>query len=270
VTLKALLFDLDNTLVPEMANYEAAFAAACREDARKHSFDLAALRATVFGLSNQRWQQSDTFEYCATLGIGSPTSLLSDFPGDRAEFAKLREWAPRYRERCWTDALRPLVDEAVATELAAHLDAAFRAALRLQCPPYDDAVPMLEKVGQTHTLAVLTNGPGDVQRVKLRASGLERFFAVAVASGDIGFGKPDPRIFTTALERLGLRANEAIAIGDSLERDVVGAHRAGLKCVWLNRDHTAHSPLTKPDYEVASLGELPRLVFDLTSARSAS
>ena len=80
MTLKALLLDLDNTLVPEMANYELAFAAACSEDARKHSFGVAALRATVFGLSEQMWQQSDTFEYCARLGIGSPTSPPQRFP----------------------------------------------------------------------------------------------------------------------------------------------------------------------------------------------
>jgi len=268
VTLKALLLDLDNTLVPEMANYELAFATACSEDARKHSFDVAALRATVFGLSEQMWQHSDTFEYCARLGIGSPTSLLSDFPGDRPEFAKLREWAPRYRERCWRDALRPLVDEAVAAKLAARLDAGFRGALRLQCPPYEDAIPMLEKVWQTHTLAVLTNGPGDVQRVKLRASGLERFFTVTIASGDIGFGKPDPQIFTTALERLRLSANEAIAIGDSFERDVIGAHNAGLRCVWLNREGDARQAPTR-DHEIASLNDLAPLIVDLTSRSDA-
>jgi putative hydrolase of the HAD superfamily len=269
VTLKALLFDLDNTLVPEMANYEVAFAAACGEAARRYAFDLVSFRVAVFGFANELWQRSETYEYCAKLGIGSPTSLLSDFPGDRPEFAKLREWAPRYRNRCWTDALRPLVND-VAHQLAEELDAAFRARFRSHCPPYENAVPTLEKVTRSYALAVLTNGPGDVQRTKLQASGLERFFPVTIASGDIGFGKPDPRIFATALERLGIRANEAIAIGDSLEKDVVGAHRAGLRCVWLNRDHTAHSARAKPDYEVASLGELPRLVFDLTSARSAS
>jgi putative hydrolase of the HAD superfamily len=269
VTLKALLFDLDNTLVPEMANYELAFAAACRETARRYSFDPVRFRVAVFGLANELWERSETYNYCTTLGIGSPTSLLSDFPGERPEFARLREWAPRYRQRCWTDALRPLVND-VADQLAGELDAAFRAQLRSHCPPYEDAVSMLEQVTRTYALAVLTNGPGDVQRAKLQASGLERFFPHTVASGDIGFGKPDPRIFTIALESLGLRANEAIAIGDSLERDVVGAHRAGLRCVWLNREHSAYSAAAKPDYEVASLGELPRLFFDLTSARSAS
>jgi putative hydrolase of the HAD superfamily len=262
VTLKALLFDLDNTLVPEMANYELAFAAACGEAARRHSFDLVRFRKAVFGSADELWRRSETFEYCAGLGIGSPTSLLSDFPGDRPEFARLREWAPSYRKRCWTNALRPLVQDGLAEQLAAELDRAFRARLRSHCPPYDDVVPTLEQVSRSHALAVLTNGPDDVQRAKLQASGLERFFPVTVTSGDVGFGKPDPRIFTTALERLGVRANEAIAIGDSLERDVVGARNTGLRCVWLRRERGARPDAVTPNHEIASLSDLVPLVFD--------
>jgi putative hydrolase of the HAD superfamily len=185
---------------------------------------------------------------------------LSEFPGERPEFARLRDWAPGYRERCWSSALRPLVDDSLVGGLAAELDAAFREHLRLHCPPYDDVVPMLQRVAPSYSRAVLTNGPSDVQRAKLRASGLEGFFPIIVTSGDIGFGKPDPRIFTTALERLDLRANEAIAIGDSLERDVVGARAAGVPCVWLNRDRAARSGGPAPDHEIASLGELSALL----------
>ena len=270
MTVKALLFDLDNTLVPEMANYELAFAAACGETARHHSFDVTKFRQVVFGTANELWQRSETYEYCAALGIGSPTSLLSDFPGERPEFARLREWAPSYRERCWRDALRPLVENGLVDRLAAELDSAFRANLRSHCPPYDDAVPILEQFTRSHALAVLTNGPGDVQRAKLWASGLGRFFPIAVVSGEIGFGKPDPRIFNTALDRLDVRADEAIAIGDSLERDVQGARNAGLRCIWLNREHHAQPVTSKPEYEIASLRQGARLISELTSSRSAS
>jgi len=265
VTLKALLFDLDNTLIPEMASYELAFTAACEEAAIRHSFDLLQFRGAVFGSANELWQRSDTFAYCSRLGIGSPTSLLSDFPGQATEFAKLREWAPGYRERCWTDALRPLVKDGLVGELATELDTAFRAALRTHCRPYDDVVPMLQQVSRSYALAVLTNGPHDVQREKLRASGLERFFPVTIASGEIGFGKPDPRFFSTAIERLGIRVDEAIAIGDSFERDVVGARNAGLRCIWLNRERRAVSGNVVPDHEIVSLRQIPSLVLRLTT-----
>jgi putative hydrolase of the HAD superfamily len=270
VTLKAVLFDLDNTLVPEMANYELAFASACRDAARRYSFDLETFRAAVFRSADELWRRSETFEFCSTLGIGSPTSLLSDFPGDRPEFARLRDWAPRYRERCWTGALRAVVNAGYVVGLAAELDEAFRTHLRSHCPPYEDVLRTLQRVSGSYALAVLTNGPGDVQRAKLHASGLDSFFPVTVASGDIGFGKPDPRIFTTALERLGVRVEEAIAIGDSLERDVGGAHDAGLRCIWLNPDRHARSETVNPDHTIQSLDELGAVVQGLTARRGGS
>ena len=76
--------------------------------------------------------------------------------------------------------------------------------------------------------------------------------------------KPDPRFFLTALERLDIRVDEAIAIGDSLERDVVGARNAGLRCIWLNREQRALPSTVVPDHDVASLSEIPSLVLRLT------
>jgi putative hydrolase of the HAD superfamily len=266
VTIKALLFDLDNTLVPEMASYELAFSAACGEVARRHSFDLTEFRAAVFRSADDLWRGSETFDFCAMLGIGSPTSLLSDFPGERTEFAVLRNWAPRYRERCWTDALRLFVEDRLVRNLGAELDTAFRAQLPPHCRPYDDSVSMLQQVARSYTLAVLTNGPDDLQRTKLRASGLESFFGMTITSGEVGFGKPDRRIFTTALERLGVRAGEAIAIGDSLERDVLGAHNAGLRCIWLNREGRTEPCPVVPDAETASLSQVPEIVAALAAS----
>jgi beta-phosphoglucomutase-like phosphatase (HAD superfamily) len=60
VTIKALLFDLDNTLIPEMANYELAFSAACGKVARRHSFDLTEFRAAVFRSADDLWRGSET------------------------------------------------------------------------------------------------------------------------------------------------------------------------------------------------------------------
>jgi len=259
MTLKALLFDLDNTLVPEMANYELAFDNACRATAVANGIDLASLRQAVFGHANELWEQSATFGYCSSLGIGSPTSLLSEFPGDRPEFATLREWAPSYRLACWREGLVAQGIDVDRNEFAADLDAAFRARIRSHCPPYPDTVPALERLSDVYRLAVLTNGPIDVQVAKLSASGLQRFFPVVVASGEIGYGKPDPRLFGAALDRLRVDRADAVAIGDSLERDVVGAHAAGLRCVWLNRQRTSMPATGTADFEISSLDELPGL-----------
>jgi putative hydrolase of the HAD superfamily len=155
VPVRALLFDLDNTLVPEFPNYERAFDAACIAAAQRYSFDLSEFREHVFARSLALWDASETSAFCADLGIGSPTSLLSDFPGERPEFRRLRDWAPAYRRRCWIETLGPLVPRSDVDELAAHLDQAFRAELRANCPPYDDVPKIVEALASRYTVAVL-------------------------------------------------------------------------------------------------------------------
>ena len=260
MNLRAVLFDLDNTLVPEMANYELAFDDVCRQATTAHRIDLESLRRAVFGHANELWEQSATFRYCSSLGIGSPTSLLSEFPGDRHEFATLRDWAPGYRLSCWRRGLSAHGIGGDADKLAGELDAAFRARIRSHYPPYPDALPALERLSNVYRLAVLTNGPIDVQLAKLSASGLEHFFSVVVASSEVGYGKPDPRLFTAALERLGVDRTDAVAIGDSPERDVAGARASRIRCVWLNRERSSSPASLTPDFEIRSLDELPDLL----------
>ena len=79
----------------------------------------------------------------------------------------------------------------------------------------------------------------DAQRVfvepELAQVGVTGYFAVRIISSDYGFRKPDPRLFGTALERLGVGPEEAIYVGDNGFRDVYGAQRAGLRGVLVQR-----------------------------------
>jgi len=254
-----ILFDLDNTLVPELRSYELAFAWATDGLARRIGFNRDALRTAVFDVATELWLGSRVSAYCLRLGLGSPTSLLSDFPGDTPELAYLREWAPSYRRESWVRGLARIgiVD---AGALALELDRAFRQSLHDKCVAYDDVLPVLERLSRTYALAVATNGPADVQATKLIASGLQRFFPVVVASSEVGFGKPDPRIFTIAVERLGVAAADVLVVGDSVEKDVAGAAAAHLRCVWLNRSAATRDAEPAPDFEIESLAALPSLL----------
>ena len=64
---------------------------------------------------------------------------------------------------------------------------------------------------------------------------LRPFFDAVVVSGDVGVKKPDPAIFTPALEQTGLTTDEALFVGDSPEDDVAGARAAGLQPVLIRR-----------------------------------
>lgn len=96
----------------------------------------------------------------------------------------------------------------------------------------------------------------DLQREKIAGAGLGGYFDEIVVSGDLGFGKPDPRIFQTILSRLGTGPAEAIMIGNSLETDIEGARAACMAAVWVNRTDAPADNRIIPDWVVADLAQL--------------
>ena len=118
---------------------------------------------------------------------------------------------------------------------------------------YDDVEGLLDSI-EIPTILV-TNGPPIIQREKLRVLGIEDRFDVVVVSGEIGFAKPDPRVFDAALSSLGVAAEGTWHVGDNPDTDVAGARAAGLVAVWLNRDGASHDAVVA-DREVSSLAEL--------------
>lgn len=84
-------------------------------------------------------------------------------------------------------------------------------------------------------LAVVTNGPSQLQRRKLARSGVEAHLDAVVVSGEVGVSKPDPAIFAHALAALDVAAADAVMVGDDPRRDVVGGAAVGLRTVWVSR-----------------------------------
>jgi FMN phosphatase YigB (HAD superfamily) len=80
----------------------------------------------------------------------------------------------------------------------------------------------------------VTNGIDRVQRSRLRAAGLDRFFGVVVTSAGCGYAKPDPRILQFALSTLGVSAREALYVGDDVAVDGGAAAGAGVAFCWLD------------------------------------
>lgn len=85
-------------------------------------------------------------------------------------------------------------------------------------------------------VGILTNGDEDQQRRKLDAFGLSRRVDVLIASSALPAGKPDPRAFAAAVSRLRVAAQEVLMVGDSLEKDVRGALAAGLQALLFDPD----------------------------------
>ncbi|MGN6324469.1 HAD family hydrolase [Pseudolysinimonas sp.] len=129
---------------------------------------------------------------------------------------------------------------------------------------FDDVLPCLAALGDRR-IGVITNGEAAPQRAKLAALGLDHRVDPVVCSGAVGVAKPDPRIFAIACEEAGIPAHRACYVGDRLRTDAIGAARAGLRGVWLDRPGGA-TPVELVEAEregvavVRSLAALPALL----------
>ncbi len=85
-----------------------------------------------------------------------------------------------------------------------------------------------------YTLGIITNGFTTVQENKIDGLGIRRYFDTIVMSEKVGVMKPHPKIFNTALAKIRCEAQDCLFVGDSFDSDVVGALKSGLKAVWFN------------------------------------
>ncbi|MFC5721191.1 HAD family hydrolase [Streptomyces gamaensis] len=100
---------------------------------------------------------------------------------------------------------------------------------------FPDAVPALDALRRPFRHAVLSNSATAHQERKLRALGLEGRFEHVLCADRLGCAKPDPAAFAAACAALGLPPGEVAYVGDNLDVDAVGAVRAGLRGIWLDR-----------------------------------
>lgn len=88
----------------------------------------------------------------------------------------------------------------------------------------DAIIHMLRQLRENYLLAIITNGPSNAQWEKIHKLGLSvgnrSLFDCILVSADLPFEKPDPRIFMTACNYLGVPPSSCIMIGDKLETDV--------------------------------------------------
>jgi putative hydrolase of the HAD superfamily len=102
--------------------------------------------------------------------------------------------------------------------------------------PVEGAIKLLEEVRRRGVMVfAVTNNSVAEQEDKLRHCRMRHLLEGLVASQEVGIAKPDPRIFSIALDHAGCNRDQAVMLGDSWENDVLGAYGAGINAVWLNR-----------------------------------
>jgi putative hydrolase of the HAD superfamily len=249
VVLRAVLFDLDDTLLADADSAELAVVRTA-QGARSLGIDPLALAAALRRRSHELWRAAPTGSECHRLGISSLEGLSASFTGDDELSSRLRKESPGYRQAAWAGALESCgVDPAVAADAATQLAERFPIEYRSHFELFADTIPALDALAPLYRIGLVSNGPSDLQREKLTATRIDSYFDTVVISGEIGVGKPAPEAFLAALDTVRVPAREAVMVGNSLVRDVAGARRAGLHALWLDRLGTLPAP--SPNGEVS-------------------
>jgi putative hydrolase of the HAD superfamily len=121
---------------------------------------------------------------------------------------------------------------------------------------------------KTHLcIGVVTNGLVEVQHEKIVACKLAGCIDFLLTSEEARVKKPAPRLFLLALEKAATRRENAVVVGDSWTLDVMGAHQAGIRSIWLNRWQEP-CPDTSLTTELAAFEPLARALQALYKERS--
>jgi putative hydrolase of the HAD superfamily len=267
--IQALLFDLDDTLIVD----EAVSATALDATARHAFTTLGAERETFLRDARAHAVRlhaaAPVYPYCRRIGISAFECLWGRFLGDTADLTALREWAHAYRQQVFDATLRSQGLEG-GEEHSAELAETFAAQRRKLQRLMPDAREILTRLATKYRVGLLTNGAPDLQREKLLNSGLEPFFQAVAVSGEHDIGKPKPEIFHRLLAKLNVPATNAVMIGNSLERDILGAQNAGITSIWIKVAGSEEPADVLPDHTILGLAELPALVERLDAERAVS
>jgi len=131
----------------------------------------------------------------------------------------------------------------------------------------EGAAELLSGLHGKAKLAIVSNNLLSEQIPKLNELDFEKYFDVLVTSAEAGVAKPDKRIFEIALEKLSVSPDEAVVIGDSFDKDIVGAHNAGIRSIWLNcRESFTENELNKYNtIQILTFNDsvkIQKLIFD--------
>ena len=233
---KAILFDLDDTLIRAYAQPEEAWTRLLHIFAvHLDAHDAAAieqLRVAVMEASRRFWS-------------------------DRAAAAKWRLDIPQARRLAVRQglALAGKHDDDLADRIAD----AFTEMRRNEYRLYPDAHATVDALRDAGVkLALVTNGSSDMQRAKIERFDLGHRFHHIQIEGEFGQGKPEPAVYRHALQRLGCEACDAWMVGDNYEWEVVAPQKLGLCGIWYDPYDAglpAHAT-AQPARVIKRLGEL--------------
>ncbi|PRO65342.1 HAD family hydrolase [Alkalicoccus urumqiensis] len=258
--MTSVFFDLDDTILWDAKSIQTALNRTCSDAAGTYGLDADELENEVRRTARKRYSEYEVYDFTQMIGINPFEGLWGTFDDPAFDFPEMNRMIRGYQRTVWQEALSSfgtILSDAEAEQLAQQF-----IKYRIQSPfVFEDAYPVLSELKQSCTLVLLTNGAPSLQNLKLDITKeIAPYFDHVIISGDFGRGKPDVSLFEYALEKSGSHPEDTWMIGDNPKTDILGAGRAGIRSVWLNRfDDPPHADI-KADHEIRSLHELPELI----------
>lgn len=231
---KAMLIDLDDTIIDYGGSAAESWRVVCREEAATEGFDPDSLFAAIDRVRHWYWSDPERHRQ-GRADLQAATLLILEHAlaeighGSTSHAAQM---AASYREHRW---------RSIKIIPGAH-----------------ETLDRLRREG--FRMALVTNGTSADQRAKIERFELAPYFDHIQVEGEFGKGKPEPEVYRAVLAALDCAPSEAWFIGDNLEWDVAAPQRQGIYGVWIDR-HGSGVPTDRdvqPDHIIRALPELPR------------
>jgi putative hydrolase of the HAD superfamily len=217
--IRALIFDLDNTLIDFLTFKKETAKAAARAMIKQ---GLPSDEITAYGKIFSVYDEKG-IEYQKTFG-----DVIRPFRLDINDAERIQQAAILAYLRTKFDVLRP----------------------------YPMVKPVLEKLRQRYKLAVVTDAPRNKAWQRLVLTGLEREFDFVITKDDTMKEKPHPSPFYLAMKKLNMLAPACLFVGDNPERDIKGAKELGMMTCWARYGSMRRE--SEADIEIGSISELPK------------
>lgn len=234
-SVKAILFDLDNTLIDTSGASKIAI--------EKVNHFLK----SKFGNEDHIIEVSERFK----------TKLCQE------SFDPLKMNIDDLRTAHWDEAIQEIKGTEPNRTLASECYRLWKTT-RLQHLAIPEPVKsMLAELRKTYKLLLLTNGDTQTQREKISAVGCQELFDAVIVGGEHAEEKPAVSIFQHCCEVLGVKPESCMMVGDSLDTDIQGGINAGFKAtVWISKTAVT-AEATRPHYTVPAVLDVTTILNNM-------
>jgi putative hydrolase of the HAD superfamily len=230
--IRAVLFDLDDTLHDDTFAFTTAAEEVAREVAAEHGIDALTLKDAYVAEAEGFWHRLTTDQ------VKTKLSAL--------------------RTTMWGNALTAvgLADP----DLAVRTAVSYNAYRKKYFSPFPGAIDLLRDLkARGKKLGIVTNGVSETHHENIALLQIAQYFDAIFLADEVGMMKPDPLLFAHACQKLDTSPANSAMVGDRYDRDIAGAHEAGLYTIWVNvRSERVPPGYPPPDVTIDSIAEAAR------------